>query len=321
GELSHRLVKRFYARTNKRNYTTQIAAHERRQRLLRGINQRMNDAANAAKSSEEGEGQPDATDVSVAALPAPMPNPVTDTLQPQNEELPRTPPRQHHHISESKRTCLSVYGFPALMAGDPAVGDFLPKLRSHLLRRSLGLPYDGDETQFSSQDLLDVTFVRDHLYTHQVMRINYTTYDLHRDEDSINPRTHSDVMMLSHEDEDDSNSHPYWYARVIGIFHADVRHVGGRSNSSRTQRMESLWVRWFGRDLSHKAGWKAKRLPRLGFLDFTDSTAFGFLDPAEVIRGIHIIPSFHHGLETTLPKSIVRRPENQDDYVYYYVNL
>lgn len=196
-------------------------------------------------------------------------------------------------------------------------------LRKHLLSRLLGLPYDGDEQEFSHQDLMDVTIVGDRLYTHKVMRVNYTTYDLQRDQDTINPRTHSDLMVLAHEDDTDSNdSHPYWYARVIGIFHVEIRHVGPKSNTRKPVRMEFLWVRWFGRDLSYKAGWKAKRLHRLGFIDSADGGAFGFLDPAEVIRGAHIIPAFHYGRTTDLlPKSIARRPEeNHEDYLYYYVN-
>ncbi|KAJ7678649.1 hypothetical protein B0H17DRAFT_837558, partial [Mycena rosella] len=164
GELSHRLVKRFYARTNKRNYGKQIAAHERRRRVLRGIKQRMQDAAStsAAQMANESDEQPR----------------VVDNLRPEDEDLPRTPPRQHHHISESKRSPLDVREFSSMMAGDRAVENFIPDLRSHLLSRLLGLPYDGDEAQFSSQDLIDVTFVRDRLYTHKVMRINYTTYDM-----------------------------------------------------------------------------------------------------------------------------------------------
>ena len=51
------------------------------------------------------------------------------------------------------------------------------------------------------------------------MWINYTTYDMHRNQDSINPRTCSDVMLLNADSEDD---HCYLYAWVIGIFHADV---------------------------------------------------------------------------------------------------
>lgn len=37
GELEHKRPKGFYARTDKRNFTVQIAKHERRQRTLRGI--------------------------------------------------------------------------------------------------------------------------------------------------------------------------------------------------------------------------------------------------------------------------------------------
>ena len=60
------------------------------------------------------------------------------------------------------------------------------------------------------------------IYQHRVLRVNYTTYDMRRDQDSLNPQSHPDIMLLSHEDKNDDNWHPYWYARVIGIFHANV---------------------------------------------------------------------------------------------------
>jgi hypothetical protein len=34
-------------------------------------------------------------------------------------------------------------------------------------------------------------------------------------------------MIHSHEDEEDR--HPYWYGRIIGVFHALVRHIGPTS--------------------------------------------------------------------------------------------
>ena len=52
--------------------------------------------------------------------------------------------------------------------------------------------------------------------------------------------------------------------------------------------------------------------------------AFGFLDPKEVIRGVHLIPTFHHGRTTTLlPPSITARvpSEKDEDWYYYYVNM
>jgi hypothetical protein len=51
------------------------------------------------------------------------------------------------------------------------------------------------------------------------------TYDCRHDQDIINPQMHSDVMVLTDKDEDTDNTHPYWYAHVIGIFHAMVCHV------------------------------------------------------------------------------------------------
>jgi hypothetical protein len=117
------------------------------------------------------------------------------------------------------------------------------------------------------------------------LRVNYTTYDLRRDQDSINPRTHADIMVAAHEDESDEVPHPYWYARVIGIFHVNV---GQRGSNIRPKRMDFLWVRWFGHDLAHKGGWRARRLHRIGFVESQDPTAFSFLDPASVIWAVHV---------------------------------
>ena len=77
------------------------------------------------------------------------------------------------------------------------------------------------------------------------------TYDLRRDQDSVNPRTHADIMVTAHEDESANVPHPYWYARAIGIFHANVALQGG---DTPPKRMDFLWVHWFGRDY-HKSGW------------------------------------------------------------------
>lgn len=203
--------------------------------------------------------------------------------------------------------------------------DFLPKLKSHLLGRLLGVAYDGDETEYSLQDLADVNIVGERLYTHKVLRVNYTTYDVRRDEDTLNPRTHPDFMVLAHEEEDEESAHPFWYGCIISIFHAEVRHVGPRSkNSSKIHRMELLWVRWFGRDIEHPGGWRFKRPHRLGFLDASepDSGAFGFLDPAEVIRAVHLSPAFHYGRTSRLLVPSVARlfdGEDHKDYAYYYV--
>lgn len=119
------------------------------------------------------------------------------------------------------------------------------------------------------------------LYRHKVVRVNYTTYDIRRAQDSLNPWTHADFMVLAHKDGDDA--FPYWFGRIIEVFHADIVHTGVASKSIEPQQMDFLWVRWFGRDLSHKSGFKAKCLHRLGFLPDDQPGAFAFLDPQEII--------------------------------------
>ncbi|KAK6974093.1 GLOBIN domain-containing protein [Favolaschia claudopus] len=316
GELAHCAAKRAYARTNKRNFERQIAAHERRKRLLRRIKQRMNATSQSKPSNTP----------SLAPQHKEQRSKTAENLAPTHDALPRTPPRQRYHISESKRTWLHAMDLPDDFPDDEALQTFIPDLKSHLLSRLLGIAYSGDETQYSDQDLADVNIVRDRLYTHKILRVNYTTYDLRRDEDTINTRSHPDIMVFAHEDDDDSTAHPYWYARVVGIFHAEVRHVGPKSkNTLKVHRMNFLWVRWFGRDTSHRAGWLAKRLHRVGFLHASnpDLSAFGFLDPAEVVRAAHLIPAFHYGRTSELlGPSIARHfdAENHEDYEYYYVN-
>jgi len=192
-----------------------------------------------------------------------------------------------------------------------------------MLARLLNQTYEGNEGKFTNSDWQTITFVNNHIYRHKVLRINYTTYDVHCAQDSLNPRTHTDVMVLSHEDKDE-DPHPYWYTQIIGVFHAQVWHMGPRSKSTDVQWMDFLWVWWFGHDLNYQAGWNAKRLYRLGFLHPEDSGgAFGFLDPNEVICRIHLIPTFAYGRTSDiLTPSIARQPhENNEDWVFYYVNM
>jgi hypothetical protein len=69
---------------------------------------------------------------------------------------------------------------------------FYQKLADHLIGRLLldGLHVEpADRAQFM--------LLNNIIYAHKAMRINFTTYDNRRDQDTINPRTHSDIMMLS----------------------------------------------------------------------------------------------------------------------------
>ncbi|THG93150.1 hypothetical protein EW026_g8010 [Hermanssonia centrifuga] len=206
------------------------------------------------------------------------------------------------------------------------IQNFIPGLKDHLLSRLSGKDYNGDEQEYSDEERRALLFVDNRIYRHKVVRVNYTTYDLRRDQDSLNPRTHADVMVTAHEDQAGRDSHPYWYARIVGVFHADVQHVGPTSKSTESQRVDFLWVRWFGRDMHVRAGFPARRLHRIGFVsddEDTNSPSFGFLDPAQVIRGVHLIPAFEYGKTLELLGPSIVRPSSDDDedWVYYYVNM
>lgn len=257
-----------------------------------------------------------------------------------SERLPSTSWERHYHISDSRKFPLDLSAWLADNSDDPAFvvkspnpsihltktnlfQHFIPQLKDHLLGRILGLEFDGGDREFTQGERNGIVFVGNRLYRHKVLRVNYTTYDNRREQDSINPRTHADVMVLSQEEQGTEGWHPYWYARVVGIFHTDVKYIGPASPGNQTRRFEFLWVRWFGTDPEYKSGWSAQRLHRIGFVPGDDPQAFGFLDPQCVIRGTHLIPSFHYGRTASLlPPSIARTPTDKDeDWVNYYVNM
>ncbi|KIK44191.1 hypothetical protein CY34DRAFT_80436, partial [Suillus luteus UH-Slu-Lm8-n1] len=201
--------------------------------------------------------------------------------------------------------------------------NFIPQLKDHLLARLRGIEYSGDKHNFTDEDRDQILFANNKLHEHGILQVNYTTYDLRREQDTINPRTRADIMVLSHED--DEERHPYWYARVVRIFHLDVWYYGGENAvASKPLRMHVLFVCWFGRDVSFKGGWSAKHLHRLGFLKGDDPTCFVFLDPDQVIRGVHLIPVFAHDRVTDhyMGPSFVRREQDGNkDWCYHYVNM
>ena len=205
--------------------------------------------------------------------------------------------------------------------------NFLPKLQDHLLGRLMGREFDGDmHEEFTDSDRNSIRFLSGKIYSVQTCRIYYTSYDLQRQCDTINPCTHPDIMLRSPITE--AGTEAYWYARVIGIYHANVwaenpAIPGGKI----ARRMDFLWVRWFGDEPDYRPGFRKARLPKIGFVESTDDFAFSFVDPANVIRGCHLIPAFNAGRSTALlphSRSIARRrlnPEDVDDWLNFYVNM
>ena len=74
-----------------------------------------------------------------------------------------------------------------------------------------------------------------------------------------------------------STEHPFSYARVLGIFHANIIYAGPSSRDYQACQMEFLWVRWFELTKPTKDG---LTLDTLRFLPMVNPDTFGFVDPA-----------------------------------------
>ena len=75
-------------------------------------------------------------------------------------------------------------------------------------------------------------FNKDTMYHHHIVRFNYTTYDVQRDQDIVNPKTpHCYIMLLVNLDSERAESmskdeHPFLYAQVLGAYHVNVIYTG-----------------------------------------------------------------------------------------------
>ena len=157
--------------------------------------------------------------------------------------------------------------------------------------------------------------LEDKLFFHNTMIINYTTYDGRRESETLNPRTHADIMTLSQGD-----IHPYEYSRILGIFRVKVLHT---SLGGKAQEVDILWVRHYEFDEKYRAGWKVRRFYRVHFAKCASEDAFGFLDPQDVLRATHLLPGLRYGhTQALLPKSIARwKSEGDEDWTYFHVNM
>jgi hypothetical protein len=180
-----------------------------------------------------------------------------------------------------------------------------------------GRAFDGDETSFSNEERSRIAFKNNRIHFHAAVQLNYTTYDVRRDQDYVNPNTsHCDIMLASAEDQGLRTSHQYWYARVVKVIHVDVYRTS--DYIPKPTRMDILWVRWFGRDPEYAGGFKKQRLDRVGFVP-KGQGAFGLVDPREVIRACHLIPAFNDGRTRSLLRRSALAQDPAGDWQYFFV--
>jgi hypothetical protein len=171
----------------------------------------------------------------------------------------------------------------------------------------------------------DVFLKNDRIYEHQVMTINYTTSDVRRQRDIIHPgsnSSHRDIMgLLSPDDQTETNR--FWFARVLGIFHANVIYAGAGTSDYNPRRLDFLWIRYYSKHPtpSPSSSLSSFRLEMLEFPPVSETSSFGFIDPSSVLRCCHIIPAFfmgRHRLQLGSPFSACAN--SAGDWEAYFIN-
>ncbi|KAG9014300.1 hypothetical protein FRB90_005422 [Tulasnella sp. 427] len=312
GELEHRVVKSYYRRGNKKDYVRLATRMQRRNQHLDRITE----------------------DIGRLGVPAGRKSSTIDRKD--STPLPPFSPKEHHQIAHSRKKWVHIGQLVGDNPAEPAfevctpgaistrnrtpdntvqTQSFIETLKDHILGRLAQRAFDGEEGSFSDEERDHVIIVNNLLYEHSKIRINYTTYNIQRDYDIINPSIPSRSFIMVKTP--DTEKTRFWYARVLRIYHLQVVHRS--SGVATAQTMEVLWIRWLGEDPEYTGGLTRRRLERVGYVPDGDG-AFGFVDPALVIRGAHLIPAFTFGKTLDLlPKSNYWDTED-GDWVNYYVN-
>ena len=181
--------------------------------------------------------------------------------------------------------------------------------------------------EFTDAEQNTVRIAGEQIYQCKTVQINYTTYNVRHDGDTINPWIYPDIMVNSPETGPDAQ--PFWYAHVIGIFHAMVSstHQDLEVLVRSWHHMDFLWVCWFGKEPSQYCHrFQFGCLLKIGFVESTDNYAFTFLDPKQAIRGVHLIPAFTEGhSKALLPVKkttvCILNPNENNDWLNFYINM
>jgi hypothetical protein len=125
--------------------------------------------------------------------------------------------------------------------------------------------------------------------------------------------------MLLADNADDPNSHHFLYARVLGVYHANVIYIGPGMYSYEARRLDFLWVRWYEVVDPTSSGWGSLRLDSVRFPPMNQEDAFGFLDPKDVLRGCHVMPNLAKGKRHADGVGISHCAKDSEDYHRYYI--
>lgn len=172
---------------------------------------------------------------------------------------------------------------------------------------------------------MKVTFQRERLFSHGLMKLSFTSFDVRRGEDVIHPcRTQNSNIMVLNPDFSEtisslslSDNHPFCYAKVLGIYHVNIIYIGEGNRDYQPRHMDFLWVQWY--DVQVSGAWELNQLDEVGFPPSSEGV-FGFLDPCDVLRSCHMLPSFKLGQKLYDPALADSGSFCTHDYEAYVVN-
>ena len=129
------------------------------------------------------------------------------------------------------------------------------------------------------------------------------------------------MLLADHADGSDSSKlHQFMYARVLGVYHADVIYTRPGMQNFEARSFQMLWVRWYEvvNSETRSSGWDSSTLDMLRFPPLHQDNSFGFVDPEVVLRGCHILPAFDKGMRES-NVNVSRSAKDKKDYLLYYV--
>ncbi|KAJ2911489.1 hypothetical protein MD484_g8926, partial [Candolleomyces efflorescens] len=308
-ESYHHSPKLLYRRTNKKNVPLTLARIQMRQARLRRLRRQL--------VPYKDEGAPDPHRASPYFIGKSQHRPVdlTEFLSKNRDDVAT-------HVSHIR---VFLHSLLAWLSQDPdliLIQKFMAKLKLHLLPRIRStMLKEAESNPENYQDTVTPTlqkivartdepkehavaesdrifFRSNRIYQHQILQINYTTYDLRREQDTLNPST-SRCHFMCLEDTvspPGSNPHRFSYGRILGIYHANVSFFGKGSLDRRFRQFDFLWVQWFTMQSDAQEPWSACQLDRVSFPSLKELDSIDFLDPIDVLRACHIIPRFSTGL-------------------------
>jgi hypothetical protein len=108
-------------------------------------------------------------------------------------------------------------------------------------------------------------------------------------------------MLLLNPKKLNKSKHPYVYARVIGIFHANVSYAGPLPDGRifyTSHHIDFCWAHWYEFNQANDEF----ALERASPYPLNSPEALNFFDPADVLRAVHLIPQFSlQRMDTKLP--------------------